>query len=101
MGNQDKPNEIGYWLGRNLCPEKQALINLQEIGDYVYGLSRQGCSSDKLGNCAICGEFVSDVYLQTEKRVYFSPLRQEKGLTAHKCYSHFGHKECLLSQRRQ
>jgi hypothetical protein len=61
-----------------------------------YTLSRKGCTSQRLGNCEICGEYVNDVYYQGEEKRFIYRFDDTwlsgKGI--------FGHKECLIDVRR-
>ena len=59
---------------------------------YNYKLKPQNASSDRLGNCEICGKFVSDVYLQVRYRKTETGEVREGDA--------FGHKECLMEVRR-
>jgi hypothetical protein len=70
--------------------------------EYKYTLSSTGESSKKYGKCEVCGEHVSEVFLQSETKHYkFEHDGQiYEGWTHNKCNSYFGHKECLLSKRR-
>ena len=66
------------------------------VGTYVYRLRDTEASSHKFGPCEICGKHASNIFLQCEGLVY-KPQR----VTHHECYADkFGHKECLLTQRR-
>jgi hypothetical protein len=73
-----------------------------EIGEdgtvYRYKLIQQHASSDKLGPCEICGEFVSDVFHQMKERQFFSSIDEEVHW-AHERGT-FGHQECLIKIRR-
>lgn len=51
-------------------------------------------SSRKYGVCEVCGEYVSEVYHQIEKKEYSG------GHTEEGCKSYFGHKSCLESVQR-
>lgn len=64
--------------------------------EYKYNLRQQHASSDKLGNCEICGKFVSDVYSQSKEHKFMF------GGKEHWAYDSdvFGHKECLIKIRR-
>lgn len=64
---------------------------------YRYRLSSTGASSDKFGPCEICGKHASEVFLQVEQQKYGE---QDNEWTEYQCKSYFGHKECLLNQRR-
>lgn len=63
---------------------------------YNYKLIQQHMTSDRLGNCEICGEFVSDVYSQTRTHI------KTIGGEGHEIYdgNAFGHKECLIGIRK-
>lgn len=66
------------------------------MDEYRYKLFQQHATSDKYGNCEICGKFVSDVYSQRKVEVV---MRDGEEHELHKFASSFGHKECLLRQR--
>jgi hypothetical protein len=72
-----------------------------KIGDYVYRIKSTGSSSDRLGACAVCGKHASEVFLQVEGRIFKDATNNELSITYHKCRMRFGHRECLLTQRRQ
>ena len=64
---------------------------------YRYSLTSIDESSQKYGNCDICGEYVSDVFYQKEERHY--KFKQYEGWTKNKCHNYFGHKDCLISKQ--
>lgn len=65
---------------------------------YKYKITSTGESSQKYGNCEICGKHATEVFSQSEERKYI--FEGEEHWTHHKCNSYFGHEECLISQRR-
>lgn len=72
-----------------------------EITDnYKYRMSSTGFSSKKYGKCEVCGQHVSEVFLQVEQRKYFDTINNKKSYTHHGCKDYFGHKDCLIKQRR-
>ena len=64
--------------------------------EYRYKLKQQHASSDKYGNCEICGKSVSDVYSQSKEHKFVLDGKE------HWAYDGdaFGHKECLINIRR-
>jgi len=62
------------------------------MSEYRYELMQQHATSDKYGNCEICGKFVADVYSQTRYRQ--TPTGESRECDA------FGYKECLIRKRR-
>ena len=64
---------------------------MNEPKKFRYKLTRQKGTSDKFGNCEICGKFVSDVYSQTRYRQ--TPTGEARDGDA------FGHKDCVLELR--
>lgn len=68
-------------------------------GDYVYRMSTTGSCSQRYGVCEVCNNHVSEVYLQSEGRLYINDTK-ELAVTYANCNTTFGHKECLLSVRR-
>lgn len=70
---------------------------------YKYRLVRTGYSSNKYGPCEVCGKHAPEVYHQIESK-YFKFVHNEavyEGWTSYGCHNLFGHKECLISQRRR
>lgn len=83
---------------------------------YRYRLSSTGESSRRFGPCDVCGEHVSEVFLQTEEKRFYidegdlamidDPETRAEwqetgwGWTQHECFDYFGHKECLMEMRR-
>jgi len=65
---------------------------------YLYRLTNTNESSQKYGECEVCGKHVSEVFSQQEERSYQFEGRER--WTQHKCHCLFGHKECLLCQRK-
>ena len=64
---------------------------------YRYKLRQQHMSSDRLGNCEICGKFVADVYSQSREHLFSIGDGKE-----HWAYDGdaFGHEKCLIGIRR-
>ena len=62
----------------------------------AYRLTARNCGSDRLGDCEICGQKVDSVYLLVQMRRYTRPSGST-GITFHRCFSKFGHKECLAA----
>lgn len=60
----------------------------------IFRLVRQNGTSDKYGPCELCGEFVSDMFSQTQMII------DDMG---HEYYggNAFGHKECLIALRKR
>ena len=52
-------------------------------------------SSIKYGPCEVCGNFVSDMFYQSESRNTDHGISTFAG-----CHSLFGHEDCLVSKRR-
>jgi hypothetical protein len=67
---------------------------------YRYSLTNQRVTSDKLGACQVCSSHVSEVYHQIEERRFEVPEINRIGWTTNKCFSYFGHQQCLESKRR-
>lgn len=65
--------------------------------EYRYRISRTGGNSDKYGNCEICKQYCSDVYLQTREKKYEAPNEDDSWII---CGDAFGHEECLRGIRR-
>jgi len=65
---------------------------ITEIGKMRYRLSCLNASSAKYGNCEICKNHVSEVFLQTSSEEYKPGSYAERE-------SFFGHKDCLINQR--
>jgi hypothetical protein len=66
---------------------------------YRYRISSRGASSAKFGPCEVCGRDVSDVHLQVEGEITPASASQHE-FTAMTGRDLFGHRECLISQRR-
>jgi hypothetical protein len=56
-------------------------------------------SSERFGECEICGQYVVNVYHQVESKGY-SKSDGTKGWTMNGCSDVYGHEQCLISQRR-
>lgn len=61
---------------------------------YRYKISQTGYSSDKLGNCEICGGHASEVSHMVEERKY------KYGYTRLGCQDIFGHVDCSCSSKK-
>lgn len=70
------------------------------IGDRKYRLSSLHDNSNKYGNCEVCGKYASEVFLQGESRLFYSPISKDMCWTYNGCFKYFGHKECLISKRK-
>lgn len=74
--------------------------------EYKYNLSTTEHSSHKYGNCQVCGEHASEVFMQTEFKKYErDEIDAEQGFagigwSAYSCHDYFGHEDCLKSVRR-
>lgn len=64
-------------------------------GVYKYRMFDSKCSSERLGNCEVCGKYVSNMFHQIETRKF------SEGYTHYKCSDYFGHMECLEKKRRR
>jgi len=58
---------------------------------YKYKLINEHASSDKYGNCEICGKYTDSIYHQIEFKRYNHGYFINKEL--------FGHKDCLTKER--
>lgn len=70
---------------------------------YRYNLLSTNESSQKYGNCEVCGKHATEVFLQSEERYYTIERDGNiiyKGWTQNKCKNLIGHKECLLNKQR-
>ena len=76
---------------------------------YRYRLISTNSNSQKYGNCEICRKPATEVFHQTEERLYLHPLGVDHqdpdaptgyGWTRHQCSDVFGHKECLEHKQR-
>ncbi len=63
---------------------------------YVYRLSNLGASSKKYGNCEICGEYASEMFLQVELD---ESIRGGRG-RSRRTGDAFGHEDCLIAKRK-
>ena len=48
---------------------------------YRYDLNSTEESSNKYGNCYICGKHATEVFHQTEEKQYFNPVTQQLSFT--------------------
>lgn len=67
------------------------------VTEYRYRLKSTGQSSAEYGVCEVCGEYVSDVFLQVEER---RAKRAYGRLYWERADDLFGHAECLKKARR-
>jgi hypothetical protein len=67
---------------------------------YRYILTETGYSSSRFGPCEICGEHVSDEYIQREQRRCYCSAKQRYYWTYNGMRCHFGHKKCLQTARK-
>lgn len=68
------------------------------VDRFVYRMRNTGDSSSKFGPCEVCNRPVSEVFLQTEGRVYEDG--GQDAITHHETTQYFGHRECLIGQQR-
>jgi hypothetical protein len=72
---------------------------------YRYRLRSTGHSSDRYGNCEVCGNRCSDVFIQVEEVQYEIPQEGDKPVeiswTHYGCQTIFGHEDCLKSKQRK
>lgn len=66
---------------------------------YYYKLISTGKSSHSFGHCEVCKKHASEVFHQIEERTYIRHTG-EIGKTFAGCHDLFGHKSCLLKQRK-
>ncbi len=69
-----------------------------EPGRYVYRIKSTGHSSARLGGCEVCGEHVTEVFLQVEGLTFDND--GELAITYADCRDLFGHRGCLLEGRK-
>ena len=67
---------------------------------YRYDLTSTEESSNKYGNCDICGKHATEVFYQREEKEYINPITKLPSTTKYNCRNYFGHKECLESKQR-
>lgn len=82
-------------IDRMVLPDGRPARDTAPVGAYVYRIKSTGDSSAKFGPCELCGKHVSEVFLQTEGRIF-----EPNQVTHYKCKDWFGHESCLISQRR-
>ena len=70
------------------------------VSEYEYSIIKTGESSQKYGNCEICGKSASEIFFQIEKKKYFNTDKNKNSYTHHECSNRIGHKDCLKSIRR-
>ena len=87
-------DEHGAW---HLHPE--ALEYRVSDAGYRYRIYRIGASSERFGECDVCGQHVPDVWKLTETQ-RCTTEDGEVFWTYHDCRSLFGHKDCLMRARR-
>lgn len=104
-----------HFVIRGTGPDLMAGYEQTTELEYRYRLTSTGYSSRRYGNCEICSEHCSEVFIQTEN-VRYNPRRglrndlpyddnmrnegKPSGWTFYGCFSYFGHEECLLAKRR-
>jgi hypothetical protein len=69
------------------------------MSQYSYTIKNKNTSSERLGNCEVCGKHVSEVFHQMEKRQFDGV--NGRGWTCYGCHDYFGHYDCLIAQRRE
>src|SRR5262249_16279339 len=74
----------------------------EDGGLFRYRLPSTDGNSRRYGDCEICKQPASEVFIQFELRFYTANLKagQHGGWTYHKCHTLVGHQHCLLSARR-
>lgn len=83
-------------IDRMTTPDGSMPARTAPVGTYVYRIKSTGNSSARFGPCEVCGKHVSEVFIQTEGKIY-----QPKEMTYYQCNkSLFGHEVCLIQQRR-
>ncbi len=79
--HEEVPPEIGEDTANTQMGQKVS----QSGGEMSYRLINQNCSSQKLGNCEVCGKWVSEVWFRTHEKPFVNGRHLDR----------FGHKECL------
>jgi len=90
-----RPREV------NAMPENNWEQVATPEGVYRYRIRSTGDSSRKYGNCEICDQHASEMFIQVEERQYFNLGKSEQGWTQYKCKTSFGHYDCLVNGRRK
>lgn len=67
---------------------------------YRYRLTEANYPAFHAGKCDVCDEHADPLYLQIEERHYITP-EGYRGMTFSGCKSLYGHKECLITARRE
>lgn len=80
--------------------EATVAVAADALPRYRYRLRSLGNSSVKYGNCGVCKEYASDVFIQIEERFYRIEIISREGWTQAKCSTLFGHRECLVAKQR-
>lgn len=62
---------------------------------YRYKISKTEGGSNRYGVCEVCGGHCDTTYYQIEEKKY------QHGWTQHECNSLFGHKGCLIKNRKK
>ena len=70
-----------------------------EPGMYRYRIRDTHGSSERYGNCEVCGKPARVVWYQVEERAYYNKRKDKIGWTQQGCRLLFGHRQCLLAQR--
>ena len=68
---------------------------------YHYTMKDLGAGSAKFGPCEVCGQKCDTTYYQSETRDFTSAVTKVSGQTHHGCHHIYGHRECLLAQRKE
>ena len=71
-----------------------------EPGMYRYRICDTHGSSERYGNCEVCGKPARNVYYQVEERAYFNKRKGKICWSRQGCHLLFGHRQCLLAQRK-
>lgn len=84
---------------------KETIIETKE-GLYRYRIKHTLYSSQRYGNCEMCGKFCESVYVQYENVWYdftdeHPDIPDMRGWSSHKCSTWFGHEKCLLEARKK
>lgn len=86
-------------LSENAATRRLVLNGPDQEGTYGYRISNTKASSSRYGNCEICGEYVSEVFLQVEAQRFIDGMG-DLSWTYHECKTLFGHEKCLTENRR-
>lgn len=80
-------------------------ITASKMNKYKYELKSMGASSDRYGNCKVCGKHATEMFRQVEQmRIEAEDCVEgdnpEDSWTHYNCHDLFGHEECLKSKQR-